>query len=293
MGIYNYPLFIVKPIALLGRWFPKTMLQLRFYRKTGCTYNLRDPQKLQDYSIAKLFDKTTDLQRYAMFADKYEVRKYIEQKIGSQYLTQLYGVYERVEDIDFDALPDKFVLKTNNGCGNNFIVRDKSKLNIAEARKKLNYWLHFPYGDLTGQIHYALIPPRIIAESFLEQDKNNDESLPCDYKFFCFKGRAYYILYYEGRKQNGHITPNMLFDLEWKALPQAVLRPTTHDIPCPKSFDLMKQLVTKLAEGIDFARIDFYEIDGKPIFGEITLTPDIDTNICPDFYDLINLPSRI
>ena len=77
MSIYNYPLFIIKPIALLGRYFPKAMLQLRFYRKTGRKYDLKNPQKLQDYSIAKLFDPTTDLQRYAMFADKYEVREYI------------------------------------------------------------------------------------------------------------------------------------------------------------------------------------------------------------------------
>ena len=293
MSIYNFPLFIVKPIAWWGHCFPKAMLQLRFYRKTGRKYNLCKPEKLQDYSIAKLFDKSTDLQQYAMFADKYKVREYVEQRIGSQYLTQLYGVYEHADEINFDKLPDQFVLKTNNGCGNNIIVRDKSELDTTAARKKLDYWIRFPYGDLTGQIHYALIPPRIIAESYLEQDKNNPDNLPCDYKFFCFKGKPYYILYYEGRKINGHITPNMLFDMDWTPLPEAVLRPTTHDIPKPVSFDEMKELATKLAQDIDFARIDFYEINGRPIFGEITLTPDIDTNIHPDFDRLIGLPSRV
>lgn len=86
MSIYNFPLFIVKPVAWWGHCFPKAMLQLRFYRKTGRKYNLRKPEKLQDYSIAKLFDKSTDLQQYAMFADKYKVREYVEQRIGSQYL---------------------------------------------------------------------------------------------------------------------------------------------------------------------------------------------------------------
>ncbi len=292
MSIYNYPLFIIKPIALLGRYFPKAMLQLRFYRKTGRKYDLKNPQKLQDYSIAKLFDPTTDLQRYAMFADKYEVREYIKEKIGEQYLTRLYGVYKRAEDIDFDALPDKFVLKTNNGCGNNIIVRDKSELNVKETRKKLDYWLHFPYGNLTGQTHYSLIPPRIIAEGLLEQNNKDKEALPCDYKFFCFMGKPYYVLYYEGRRPNGHITPNMLFDMEWNPHPEAVLRPTDHDIPCPQSFELMTRLVTKIAQDVDFARIDFYEIDGNPIFGEITLTPDIDTNIRPQFDKLIDLPAQ-
>lgn len=291
MSIYNYPLFIIKPIALLGHYFPKAILQLRFYKKTGRKYNLKNPQKLQDYSIAKLFDKTTDLQQYAMFADKYRVRNYVEQKIGAQYLTPLYGVYEQADDINFDLLPDKFVLKTNNGCGNNIIVRDKSKLNIKETRKKLNYWLHFPYGDLTGQIHYALIPPRIIAESYLEQDKDYPNSLPCDYKFFCFKGKPYYILYYEGRKLNSHIAPNMLFDMDWNPHPEAILHPANHSIPRPQSLELMTQLVTKIAQDIDFARIDFYEIDGKPIFGEITLTPTI--SIRPEFKGLIDLPSHV
>lgn len=291
MSIYNYPLFVVKPIALFGKWFPKTMLQLRFYKKSGRKYNLKKPQKLQDYSIAKLFDPTTDLRQYAMFADKYEVRKYIEQKIGSQYLTQLYGVYKRAKDIDFDVLPDKFVLKTNNGCGNNIIVRDKASLNVKDVRKKLDYWLHFPYGNLTGQIHYSLIPPRIIAESLLEQSPKDKEALPNDYKFFCFKGKPYYVLYYEGRKLNSHIAPSMLFDMDWNPYPEAILHTADHNIPRPQSFELMTQLVTKLAEDIDFARIDFYEIDGKPIFGEITLTPTI--SIRPEFDKLIDLPSRV
>lgn len=117
---------------------------------------------------------------------KYEVREYIKGKIGEQYLTRLYGVYKRAEDIDFDALPDKFVLKTNNGCGNNIIVRDKSELNVKETRKKLDYWLHFPYGDLTGQIHYSLIPPRIIAEAFSNKIIKTKRLYPAITNFFCF-----------------------------------------------------------------------------------------------------------
>lgn len=154
-------------------------------------------------------------------------------------------------------MPDQFVLKTNNGCGNNIIVRDKSELDTTATRKKLDYLDSFSLRRHYRTDSLCAYPPRIIAESYLEQDKNNPDNLPCDYKFFCFKGKPYYILYYEGRKINGHITPNMLFDMDWTPLPEAVLRPTTHDIPKPVSFDEMKELATKLAQGIDFARHRF------------------------------------
>lgn len=283
MGIYNLPLFIVKPISLINRFMPKLVLNVRYYSHNKCFINWKNPRNLHEYALSLLFNTTTDIEEYARLADKVSVRDFVSQLIGEQYLTRLYGVYGSSKDINLDELPDSFVVKTNNGCGNNIIVRDKRTFNEG-SRIQLDYWLQFPYGDLTGQKHYSRIKPLIFVEELLRQTDDADV-LPYDYKFFCINGEPKYVLYYEGRTENQHVTPNMLFDLNWTPLPQAVLRPTTHNIPKPKSFDEMLICVKRLCAGFKFVRVDFYEIDGRPVFGEMTFTPDILVNIHESFID--------
>lgn len=273
MGIYNLPLYIVKPLSLIGKYMPKFILNIRYYIHNKRFINWKNPRNLHEYALSLLFSPTTDIEEYARLADKVSVRDFVSQLIGEQYLTRLYGVYGSSIDINLNDLPDSFVIKTNNGCGNNIIVRDKRTFN-SDSRKQLDYWLKFPYGDLTGQKHYSRIEPLIFAEELLRQTDDMDV-LPYDYKFFCINGEPKYILYYEGRAVNQHETPNMLFDLNWTPLPQTVLRPTTHNIPKPKSFDEMLICVKRLCAGFKFVRVDFYEIDGRPVFGEMTFTPDI------------------
>ena len=267
---------------------PRSVFALRYYRWTKKIINWHHPHNLQEYVMCQLFRKDTSLDFFAQLADKVAVREYVGQRIGTQYLNKLYGTWSSAQAINFDTLPDRFVLKTNNGCGSNVIVKNKQGINQEAIRKKLDYWLHFPYGDLTGQIHYSRIRPLILAEEYLEQEKGSD-SLPSDYKFFCFQGKPQFVLYYEGRKLNGHVTSNMLFDMNWRPIEEAVRLPITHPIPLPQSFQTMRQLAATLSEGIDFVRVDFYEIGGKPIFGEMTLTPDTITSIRQDFTPLIQI----
>lgn len=282
------PLSILRPLSKLTALCPRQVFALRYYTWSKHIIDWKKPRNIQEYSMCQLFRKDTSLDFFAQLADKVGVREYVEQRVGQQYLNQLYGTWTSAETIDFDSLPDRFVLKTNNGCGSNVIVRDKKKIDRETVRRELAYWLHYPYGDLTGQIHYSRITPLILAEEYLEQEKGKD-SLPHDYKFFCFRGQPLFILYYESRKVNRHITPNMLFDLNWNPLPEAVKRPITHPIPKPQSLATMKELAATLSKGIDFVRVDFYEIGGKPVFGEMTLTPDILTNIHPGFAPLMQL----
>lgn len=281
------PLSILRSLSKLTALCPRQVFALRYYAWTKHIINWKKPRNIQEYSMCQLFREDTSLDFFAQLADKVGVREYVEQRVGRQYLNQLYGTWTSAEAIDFDSLPERFVLKTNNGCGSNVIVRDKKKMNREAIIRELAYWLSYPYGDLTGQIHYSRIRPLILAEEYLEQEKGKD-SLPYDYKFFCFRGQPQFVMFYEGRKLNGHITQNMLFDLNWNPLPEAVKRPITHPIPRPQSLATMKELAATLSKGIDFVRVDFYEIDGKPIFGEMTLTPDINSTR-PDFSPLMQL----
>lgn len=282
------PIWLLKFIAMFTKLCPKFVLDFRNYVGVRNHINWRQPKNLQEYALTILFNKSTDLDLYARLADKIEVRKFVEDRIGQQYLTILYGTWTNAKEIDFGTLPKRFVLKTNNGCGTNFIIKDKSKIDINRVVNELNYWLKYPYGALTGQIHYSRINPKILAEEYLEQSIEKD-SLPYDYKFFCYKGVPRYVLYYEGRSLNGHITPNMLFDMEWNEISEAVNRPINHKVNPPISFEEMKQCVKQLCSGFDFVRVDFYEINGRPVFGEMTFTPDIIVNIRSDFNPLMQI----
>lgn len=289
MNIYNLPLWVIKPLSLIGRYFPKQVVNLRYFRQNKIWINWKHPNNLHQYTICQYFRPDTDLQLLGQLADKVRVRDFVKDRIGEQFLTKLYGVYDSASEIDFDSLPEQCVLKTNNGCGNNIIIRNKKQLSNRQKMKDLlDRWLRFPYGDLTGQVHYSYIKPQILAEEYLEQSAVKD-ILPYDYKFFCYKGKPLCVLYYEGRSQNGHLTPNMLFDMDWKPMKEAIKRPITHPIPKPVSFEMMKKCVTSLATGFDFVRVDFYEIKGCPIFGEMTFTPDISINMRDNFNPLAGL----
>ena len=284
----RFKLFCIIPFSFLGYLFPKFVLTFRYYRWTRKLIRWNNPRNTQEYSLGLLFKKNTDITLLANLADKVKVREFVRDKIGSQYLTEMYGCWASADEIDFDLLPDSFVLKTNNGCASNIIVRGKNSIDIEKVKSKLDYWLRFPYGALTGQIHYSKIKPLILAENYLEQSKDKD-ILPFDYKFFCYKGKPLYILYYEGRKLNGHITPNMLYDMNWNPLNSEVNFPINHVVNKPISFEIMKACVTSLCADFEFVRVDFYEIDNHPVFGEMTFTPDILTNIREDFYPLMRL----
>ena len=282
MNLYSAPLWLIRPIALFGKHFPKIMLSIRFFKKAKRFINWKHPKSIQEIFLCQLFSPNTNIKEFSNLADKVEVRKYVKEKIGNQYLTTLYGVYNSPEEIDYSILPDKFVIKTNNGCGNNIIIKDRKQINIQNITHQLKYWLKFPYGDLTGQIHYSQIKPQILIEEYLQQPEK-DDVLPYDYKFFCHKGEPLYVLFYEYRSVNGHITPNMLFDMNWNPIPDAVLRPATNIIERPKSFDKMKECVAALSKDFEFVRVDFYEINGHPIFGEMTFTPTVIENIHYNF----------
>ena len=245
-------------------------LREHFQRRTGKPIdfdNLKTfTEKLQ---WLKLYDSTPLKSR---LADKFAVRSWVAEKIGDEYLIPLLGVYDDFDDIDFDALPDKFVLKCNHGSGMNFVVRDKAALDRQRARERINAWLAFDYGmNVCLELHYSGINRKIIAEKFMTNGNLPDL---IDYKFLCFNGKIVYCQYLTDRSTNLKLN---YFDENWT--PTTVERSDhprsehPEKISPPKNFELMKELAAKLAQGFAFVRVDFYEIDGKVYFGEMTFTP--------------------
>ena len=212
---------------------------------------------------------------YTTLVDKYAVKKWVADKIGEQYIIPTLAVWEKAEDIDFDALPDQFVLKVNHDSGGLVICKDKSKLDrqaaiakLSRALKNNGYW----YGR---EWPYKNVKPCIIAEAFMSDGQHADLT---DYKFFCFNGIPLYCQVISDRSTGEKID---FFDMEWNFQKFTGLhRPHyphyphyPYKIEKPICFENMKQVCGILAKDIPFVRVDFYEVQGKMYFGEMTFYP--------------------
>jgi len=273
------PLRVLKKMKFLPQaWFVEYMYE--YY--TGKKLDLKNPiefnQKIQWY---KVFFQPKILNK---LVDKYAVREYVSEKIGSQYLNECYAVYDKVSDVDFDILPNKFVLKAVQASSYNLIVEDKSKLNKFSTKLKIFKWLHRSQYYRTGlEWAYKDVKPRVIAQKFL---KNEESKSLVDYKFYCFNGEPKFVLviFEDGKKVYKYLNMN------WELLPFAGKKVIKYDgmIQKPSNFDEMTMLASKLADKFPFVRVDFYSIEGKTIFGEMTFYPtDGRKDFRPDKYNKI------
>ena len=256
---------------------------------------------------------------YVIGADKYEVRKLVTERIGEQYLAKCLGVYERVEDIDFAALPDKFVLKGTHGSGWNIICPDKRKIDWPLAQAKMRKWLKKDFSLNGREWQYHEIKPRIICEEFLVDP---DYPMLRDYKLFIFKGETKYIWvdFTEHRdgtpvavreQEVGYSNPVVasdevklrnIYDANWNFMPGRGSLYPSHDTPTiarPVCLEEMKTLAKKLAGDFPHCRVDFYVMGGRRIvFGELTFTPGKGCNafepqsFCDELGRYIRLPAR-
>ncbi len=282
----------------LGYWREKLMPPFlyptdlkRWYKKcTGRTLNLDDPKTFSEkLQWIKLYYKNPLMSE---LSDKLAVRKWIEDKIGEQYLVPLIGAWKNFDDIDFDKFPDKFVIKTNHGSKMNIIVNDKSEFDKADARRKFKLWLKHDFSfDFGYQLHYGAIKPMIIAEEMIPNDGNL-----FDYKILVFDGKARYIWIDSDRYTEHH---RNIYDFDWNPAPFEIEFPKrAQELPPPVCLKEMKELAEKLAEGFPEVRVDFYEVDGKIIFGEMTFTSGSgQEKITPYEYDrilgdMITLPQK-
>jgi hypothetical protein len=234
-------------------------------------------------------------EEYSKVVDKYEVRDYIAAEIGQEYLIPLLGVWDKAEDIDYTTLPNEFVLKCTHNSGGVIVCRDKSGLDIEATNRKLNRLLKRRYYLYGREYPYKKVKPRIICEKYMDDGVGD---LPNDYKILCFNGVPQNIMICSDRK-NGHAN-YYFFDFEWNFLPYNKVDkdlPADFTFPKPNGLEEMYQLSEKLSKPYVVSRIDFYEINGKVYFGEITLFPasGLDRDITRETDELfgsrINLPS--
>lgn len=249
----------------------KTMIKMQYFIKTGRRLNLKNPQryteKLQWY---KLYYRDPLMQQCA---DKYDVREYVRSKGLGYILNECYGVYERVEDIDFDSLPDQFVLKDTLGGGGNSIIicKDKATFDFENAKKQMQKWLSIDSNKKNEgrEWVYQGRKHRIIIEKYIES--NPSEGGLVDYKFFCFNGEPKY-LYVIADRILGQIAGLGIFDVNFELLSviRTDERPLERNIEKPKNFDEMIDIVKIISKDFPHVRVDLYNQDGNIIFGENT-----------------------
>lgn len=266
-GIIMLVLLNKEPVAKL--FSDKLYLKIKYRLTMRKKLNLKNPQTFNEkLQWLKLYDRNLE---YTKRVDKYEVRKYIADIIGEEYLIPLLGVWDSPDDIDFDKLPNQFVLKCNHNSGLGMcICKDKSKLNIEKVKKDLKKGLKQNYFITSREWPYKNVKPRIIAEKYMVDESGIELK---DYKIMCFNGRFECSFVCSDRYDKDGLCVTF-FDREWNKLPFERHYPSSRkEIKRPKCYEKMIELAENLAEGIRFARIDFYEIKGEIYFGEITFYP--------------------
>jgi hypothetical protein len=230
------------------------------------TLNLENPitfnQKLQ---WLKLYDRNDN---YTQMVDKYEAKKIVEKKIGKEYVIRTIGVWDSFEEIDFELLPNKFVLKTTHDSGGVVLCNDKVNFNLKKARGIINRSLHSNFYYIGREFPYKNVKPRIIAEEFVENENESDLK---DYKFFCFNGEPKFLFVASNRNIDTRFD---FFDIDFNHLAIKKNGYINAEIPIvkPKNFEKMIEVSKILSQNIPHVRIDLYNIKGKILFGEFTFT---------------------
>ena len=247
----------------------ETYLKIMYYMYTKKKLDLKNPRSFNEkLQWLKLHDRNP---RYTTMVDKFSAKEYVASIIGKEYIIPTIGVWDNFSEIDFASLPNQFVLKCTHDSGGLAICRDKESFDIDEAKKVIERSLRHNYYYYGREWPYKNVKPRIIAEQYMEE--KGSRSL-ADYKFYCFNGVPKFLYLSSGLED--HSTARISYvSLDWTIEPfkRTDYKPFEELAPKPVHFDEMKSLAARLSKDIPFSRIDFYEINGKVYFGEITLFP--------------------
>lgn len=267
-------------------------LKIRYYLELGKHLDLDNPKTMNEkLQWLKLYNRKPE---YTQMVDKVLVKDYVAKLIGEKYVVPTLGVWNHFDEIDFDQLPDKFVLKTNHSGGSLGVVicKDKKTFDKKTAKKKLEKSLKQDISKIHVEWPYRNVKRKIFAEMYLGDDLT-------DYKFYCFNGEADVVMNCIERETG---SPKFyFFDKEWKLRrlnKRGKEAPEGFTLPKPEGMDEMFRIAAKLSDGLPFARVDLYNVDGNIYFGEITFFPDsgFDPNRLPEsdlyFGEKIKLPKK-
>lgn len=269
---------IFKPVIAFCEWLgvhhPILLARIRYYARFKKPLHLKNPQTLNEKIL--FLSLKTDTTLWTRCADKYEVRDYVKECGLEDILIPLVGVWEHATDIDFNKLPDEFVLKATHGSGDIKVVKDKTKLDIPKIVAEFEEDLKHQYGALESGHHYMRIHPRMIAEELIHNDPETAKisSSIIDYKIWCFNGKVHWLWACANRDE--HTTEVMTYDTDWNAHPEYSIFENDYRhgeiLPKPKNLERMIEVAEKLAKPFPCVRVDLYNIDGKIYFGELTFT---------------------
>ncbi len=240
-----------------------------FFRGYKKIMNLKHPVYLGEK--IQWLKMNGNMEELSIYVDKYEVRSFVKNTIGKEYLINIFGVYDNVEDIDFDKLPNRFVLKCTNGSQAVVICKDKSELNIEKVKKEMKKWLKVDFYKIKKEYQYKNIKNRIIIEEYLE-DESGDLR---DYKFYCIDGEPYCYSVFSERFTDKTVD---MYDKKGNWLPDVFNGGPNSKIKRKKpphkleNLDQMLDICRRLSKTFTFVRVDFYIVEGKVYFGELTFT---------------------
>lgn len=265
--------------GLFNHMADEEYIKLVYWARMGKKLNLDNPKTFNEkIQWLKLYDRNPE---YTKMVDKYEAKNYVASIIGDEYIIPTLGVWDKFEDIDFDSLPNKFVLKCTHDSGGIVICRDKSKLNYLEAENKINKSLNTNFYMHSREWPYKNVKPRIVAEKYMEDSTEDYSDSPqmkvcglTDYKFYCFNGIVKYL--YVSKGLEDHSTARISFlSPDWKKMDfkRSDYSPFVELPHKPHNFEKMKRIAEILSEHTDFLRVDLYEIDNQIYFSELTFSP--------------------
>ncbi len=255
----RYLLIIIpdKAFCFIISYLTFKRLGFKYYK-----YNLNNPTSFNEILSSIKISKKNEI--YSKYADKFLVREYVAESIGEKYLVNLLGVYKNSSEIDFEALPMQFALKTNHGSGWNVICKDKLTLNFGDTRKILNQWLGYNAFYLSREYQYKNIEPLIICEELLKFDIY-------DYKFFCFNGNPEIVQLDIDRYTNHK---RAFYNMNWVKQDFSIRYEISEKlIEKPIQFDEMKEVCRMLSKPFNFVRVDLYLHKERIYFGELTFFP--------------------
>lgn len=270
---------------------PDLNAKIVHYTKAGHWLDFDDPKTFSDKLVVL---KNRDYNHNPLvkkYADKYLVREHLEEKGLGDMLNELIAVYDRPEDIEWEKLPKQFAMKLNFASGYNIICADRDVLDREDVVRKFRKWSRSKYYLRFAEMQYKDVKPKILVEKYLA---NEDGSYPADYKLYCFHGEPKAIQYVADREKEVHSMG--FFSPEWDYLGEARknakptnFRPLSVFPPRPRSLDRMIEAARILSEPFPFVRVDFYEVDGRPVFGEMTFTPSTGHNPCETDKSILNM----